>query len=104
MDDLDLETVDMSISMTPNAEMLAQDPDKLVEFFQSALKTEMDENEGSVNLRTVAHNVNGKLFAKYGPLFYMRAIDDDTDEPPTDDATEVTIILDTLQPYNNTVH
>lgn len=104
MDDLDLEVVDMSISMTPNAHMCAEDPDALAVFFQSLIKIEMDGTEGNVNLRSIAQNVNGKLFAKFGPLFYMRAIDDDTDEPPGDDATEVTLILDTLQPYNNTVH
>jgi hypothetical protein len=104
MDDLDMEVVDMSISMTPNAHMCAEDPDALADYFQSLIKTEMDVTEGTLNLRTITQNVNDKLFAKFGPLFYMRAIDDDTEEPPSDDATEVTLILDTLRPYNNTVH
>lgn len=104
MTDLDLDVVDMSITMTPNALMCAEDPDALAVYFQSLLKTEMDENDGNINLRTISQNINDKLFAKFGPLFYMRAVDDDTEEPPGDDATEVTIILDTLRPYNNTVH
>lgn len=104
MTHMDLETVDMMISMSPNAEMLATDSARLATFFTDALKEEMEESTVNLDLRLIAHNVNSKLLAQYGPLFYMRAIDSDTDEAFTEDSTDVVLLLDTLLPYNNTVH
>jgi len=104
MENMDLDLVDISICMSQSAQHCAEDVDDVTGFFNDLLKKEIDSLDGKVNLSTVAENVNAELFKKYGMLFYMRAVDDDTDEAPDEDATEITLILDTLQTYNRTLH